>query len=144
MRKISLWSVEYSLNQSTANFGRISNSIEISLVVRAPGQCLYPSGWWTGVLDISNWSLFIVCANYVPDVFSGSAIYWSVHNIDWPLSVKFVPSPYVYTTNATVYQLVRYIKEMPLWRHWLRHSCPGTTCTSQIGKSRSDPVSGNR
>ena len=35
--KISLWSAEYILNQSTANFGPISNSIEISLVGRAPG-----------------------------------------------------------------------------------------------------------
>ena len=31
---------EYILNQSTANFDRISNSIEISLVGRAPGQAL--------------------------------------------------------------------------------------------------------
>ena len=37
--KISLWSVKYILNQSTANFGQISNSIEISLVGQAPGQC---------------------------------------------------------------------------------------------------------
>ena len=29
--KILLWSVQYILNQSTGNFGRISNSIEISL-----------------------------------------------------------------------------------------------------------------
>ena len=36
--KISLWSVEYILNKSTAHFGRISNSIEISLVGRAPGH----------------------------------------------------------------------------------------------------------
>ena len=36
--KIPLWSAEYILNQSTAYFGRISNSIEISLVGRAPGQ----------------------------------------------------------------------------------------------------------
>ena len=33
---ISLWSAKYILNQSTAKFGRISNSIEISLVGRAP------------------------------------------------------------------------------------------------------------
>ena len=33
--KILLWSVENSLNQSTANFGRISNSIEISFMGRA-------------------------------------------------------------------------------------------------------------
>ena len=37
MCKISLWSVEYILNQNTANFGRISNLIIISLVGRAPG-----------------------------------------------------------------------------------------------------------
>ena len=37
MCKILLWSVECILNQSTAYFGRISNSIEISLVGRAPG-----------------------------------------------------------------------------------------------------------
>ena len=35
--KISLWSVECILNQSPANFGRISTSIEISLVGQAPG-----------------------------------------------------------------------------------------------------------
>ena len=35
--KILLWSVEYILNQSTANFGQISNLIEIVLVGRAPG-----------------------------------------------------------------------------------------------------------
>ena len=35
---ISLWSVMYILNWTTPNFGRISNSIEISLVGRAPGQ----------------------------------------------------------------------------------------------------------
>ena len=33
---ISLWSVEYILNQSTANFGQILNLIEISLVGRVP------------------------------------------------------------------------------------------------------------
>ena len=43
MCKVSLWSVEYILNQSTANFGRISNSIEISLVGRAPGHNLHRS-----------------------------------------------------------------------------------------------------
>ena len=36
--KISSWLVEYILNYSTANFGRIPNSIEISFVGRAPGQ----------------------------------------------------------------------------------------------------------
>ena len=36
--KISLWSVTYILNWSSPNFGRISNSIEISLVGRAPGM----------------------------------------------------------------------------------------------------------
>ena len=35
--KISLWSVEYILYQSTPNFGRISNSIEILLMGRALG-----------------------------------------------------------------------------------------------------------
>ena len=35
--KILLWSVEYILNQSTANYGRIFNSMEISLVGQAPG-----------------------------------------------------------------------------------------------------------
>ena len=39
--KISLWLVELILNQSTANFGRISNSIEISSVGRAPGPLLF-------------------------------------------------------------------------------------------------------
>ena len=38
--KMSLWSVAHILNQSTANLGRISNSIEISLVGQAPGP------WW--------------------------------------------------------------------------------------------------
>ena len=36
--KILLWSVEDILNQSTASFGRIANSIQISLVGRAPGH----------------------------------------------------------------------------------------------------------
>ena len=31
------WSVEYILGRSTADFGRISNSIGVSLVGRAPG-----------------------------------------------------------------------------------------------------------
>ena len=35
--KISLWSVELISNQNITNFGRISNSIERSLVGRAPG-----------------------------------------------------------------------------------------------------------
>ena len=35
-KTISLWSVEHNSNQSTANFGRIPNSIEMSLVGRAP------------------------------------------------------------------------------------------------------------
>ena len=35
--KISLWSVEYIWNYSVLNFHRISNSIEICLVGRAPG-----------------------------------------------------------------------------------------------------------
>ena len=37
VRKIPLWSVRHILIQSATNFGRISNSIEISLVGRAPG-----------------------------------------------------------------------------------------------------------
>ena len=41
MCKILLWSVEYVLNQSSAKFGRISNSIEISPLGRAP--CNTPS-----------------------------------------------------------------------------------------------------
>ena len=40
MCKILLWSVENILNHSTANFGRISNSIKISLVGQAPHQPL--------------------------------------------------------------------------------------------------------
>ena len=42
--KISLWSVTYILNWSTPNFDWISNSIEISLVGRAPGHLVsqYP------------------------------------------------------------------------------------------------------
>ena len=36
MCKIPLWSVQYTSNQSTANFGRISSYIEISLVGQAP------------------------------------------------------------------------------------------------------------
>ena len=35
--KISMWSLEHILNYSTPNFDRISNSIEIPLVGRAPG-----------------------------------------------------------------------------------------------------------
>ena len=34
--KISLWSAENILNQGNANFGQISNSIEMLLVGRAP------------------------------------------------------------------------------------------------------------
>ena len=41
---ISLWLVGYILNYSTANFGRISNSIEISLVGRPPGH--YLNQYW--------------------------------------------------------------------------------------------------
>ena len=37
VNKITLWSVEQILNQSTEIFYRISNSIEISLVGGAPG-----------------------------------------------------------------------------------------------------------
>ena len=37
MCKILSWLIEYILNQRTANYGRISNSIEISLLGRAPG-----------------------------------------------------------------------------------------------------------
>ena len=40
VRKISLWSVDYIFNQSTPNFGLISNSIEISLVGQGPGNGL--------------------------------------------------------------------------------------------------------
>ena len=36
--KISLWSGEHILNQSTASFDLISNSIKISLVEQAPGR----------------------------------------------------------------------------------------------------------
>ena len=38
--KILMWSVKHILNKSTRNFGRISNSIEISLVGQAPDQDL--------------------------------------------------------------------------------------------------------
>ena len=37
MCNISLWSGECNINQSTANFGRVSNLIEIWLVGHAPG-----------------------------------------------------------------------------------------------------------
>ena len=37
--KISLWSAAYILHYSVLNFHRISNSIEICLVGRAPGAC---------------------------------------------------------------------------------------------------------
>ena len=47
--KILWWSVEYILNQSTANFGRISNSIEISLVGRAQGHEFESCLTWTCV-----------------------------------------------------------------------------------------------
>ena len=40
MCKISLWSVEYILNQSTTNFGWVSNSIEISLLGLAPEEVI--------------------------------------------------------------------------------------------------------
>ena len=38
MCKISLWSVEHIWNQSTSNFGQISNLIEILLVGQRPGH----------------------------------------------------------------------------------------------------------
>ena len=38
VHKISLWSVQYILNQSTSNFGLISNFIEIS----GAWSCIYP------------------------------------------------------------------------------------------------------
>ena len=38
MYKISLWSVEHIMNQSTPNFDQISNSIKISLEGRVPAQ----------------------------------------------------------------------------------------------------------
>ena len=46
--------VENVLNQSTANFGRIYNSIEIALVGRAPDQAIdrYPWRAWTTDSDI--------------------------------------------------------------------------------------------
>ena len=39
--KISLWSVEYIFNQSISHFGRISNSIEIPLLRRAPALVVH-------------------------------------------------------------------------------------------------------
>ena len=45
--KIPMWSVEYILNQNTAYFGRISNSIEISSVGRVPGWAApHLEAWW--------------------------------------------------------------------------------------------------
>ena len=44
--KISLWSVEYILNQSTGKFGRISNSIEISWVGHLVTPLLWHHGTW--------------------------------------------------------------------------------------------------
>ena len=45
--KISLWSAKYILNQSTANFDRNSNSIEIALVGRAHGVFTHVTQWWS-------------------------------------------------------------------------------------------------
>ena len=45
--KISLWSVEYILNQSTSNICLISNSIEISLAGRGPGRYDSFMDMWT-------------------------------------------------------------------------------------------------
>ena len=54
--KISLWLEEYVLNQSNANFGRISNSIEISVVGRVPGLVALGRTW-----GVAAWfSLFII------------------------------------------------------------------------------------
>ena len=58
--KISLWSVEYILNQSTANFGWISNSIEISFVGQAPDQCQYLSN-----MDVFSYSLTKLWVRYL-------------------------------------------------------------------------------
>ena len=47
--EILLWSVVYILKESTANFGRISKSNEISLVRRTPGMNhpIVDFKWWT-------------------------------------------------------------------------------------------------
>ena len=76
MCKISLWSVEYTLNQSTIYFGRFSNSIEISLVGWAPTAynrmplgvslcfCLLirsPSPWLQQSIDcFFVWNLYLI------------------------------------------------------------------------------------
>ena len=52
--KFLLWSVEYILKQSTANFGRISNSIEILVVGRVPCRGIgYSEDIYTGH-DVQN------------------------------------------------------------------------------------------
>ena len=60
--KILLWSVEYILNQSSSNFGLISNSTKISLVRRGPGHyCV----WTWKCLEISmhnaDWNVIKTC-----------------------------------------------------------------------------------
>ena len=59
--QISMWLVEYILNQSTANFGRILKSIKISLVGLAPG--LYSALWISndGSLGVpATWLLLVL------------------------------------------------------------------------------------
>ena len=51
--KISLWSLEYILNQITAKFCRISNSIEIPFVGWAPGLVAVEQ-WWMNDLIMQN------------------------------------------------------------------------------------------
>ena len=73
MCKITLWSVEYILKQSTAYFGPISNSIEISLVGR--GRIFILSkGWiaktrkqqmkWRWITTTHLW-LYVKCTEWL-------------------------------------------------------------------------------
>ena len=64
--KISLWSAEYILNQSTSNFGVISNSIEISLMGLAPRP---------DQMDVSHTSNILVCPSHL-DYVLGSPNSW--------------------------------------------------------------------
>ena len=56
--KISLWSVQHILNQSTPNFDRISNSIEIPLVGLAPEQNIFNAKDWACLMEYTRSVVF--------------------------------------------------------------------------------------
>ena len=123
MCKISLWSLECILNQSTANFGRISNSIEKSLVGWAPGNTWSQCEWCMMNVNIyffqnNSWSLLGNCNIVATDTNSPkhcqtNYLYctWYKNNNNKPLSLKkgnTVGTPYntaPYITGSNIARL---------------------------------------